>query len=105
MAKTKELQTAPEPQQEPDAMKVLSDERDLAREGLELLQQMLDWCGEQKAVLAWGEVRPGGPKQVRVRIAELEIVHPCEDAIEGALEAVQLMQARLARREQNQRAR
>lgn len=70
------------------------------QESRNMLIAALDWCGENQALVFWGESGSGRP-QLRVRAEDLQVECGFADPIEGFLEGVNLMQARLARKKVN----
>lgn len=99
MAKTKE-KNEDTPELFVDEAAELRTERDQAVEGREILQQALDWMGANHALVVW-QKNGRGQTSVRIRLDDLQVEQDYTDPIEGFLEALGLMQARLARRKIN----
>lgn len=80
-------------------------ELEAALEGRNILQDLLDWCGENHARVVWAEGRKGpGPRAnstVNVRVKDLQAEVSYVDPIEGLLEAVEALKARIVRRQIN----
>ena len=106
MAKVKDNNAPPLAEMEAELGQVRAEldqarsERDGAVEGREILQQFLDWCGMNHARVVW--VKNGrGQTLVRIRVDHMEVEQAYTDPIQGALEAMALMEARMARRRVN----
>lgn len=86
-------QPTPEPSPEGDEFARVQESRNM-------LMSALDWCGEHDALVCWGKAG-SGRAQLRVRVEDLQVECDFSDPIEGFLEGVELMQARLARKAVN----
>lgn len=99
MAKAKDnTESVADPQA--DRVADLQADRDRAVEGREILQQFLDWCGKNFARVTWFK-NGRGETFVRISVDHMEVQQAYSDPIEGALEAMALMDARMVRRQVN----